>query len=196
VSSLLWTVPLRVNADAVVRRWAQGDVAGLVSCCNDAEIARWLRFPQPYLSGHAQDFLERSESEWRVGRAYRLAITNGRGDLVGAISLRPTGGTARIGYWLAAEARGRGIATRAVETIYGWATRSFTFEEYLIFIDAQNVRSQAVARRAGFVELPDPVQQPDHGPLIAFGRSVAGMAEPPRLGGKRSEADAHDRVRG
>jgi RimJ/RimL family protein N-acetyltransferase len=191
----LWTVPLRVNADAVVRRWTKEDVAGLVSCCNDAEIARWLRFPRPYLSGHAQEFLERSESEWRVARAYRLAITNGHGNLLGAISLTPTGGTARIGYWLAAEARGRGIATQAVETIYGWATRTFTFEEYLILIDAQNVRSQAVARRAGFVELPDRVEQSGHPPLIVFARSVLGMAEPPRLGKKRSEADAHDRVR-
>jgi RimJ/RimL family protein N-acetyltransferase len=173
VSSAAWSDPLPIMPDVVVRRWTTTDAPGLVSCFNDAEIARWLRFPQPDSIAHSQDFIERSEAEWQAAEAYRFAIAHEGGELLGSISLRPAADVAMIGFWLASAARGRGIATRAVEVIYGWAKRTFAFDEYLILVDPENLKSQAVARRASFVEQPNRVQVAGQGLMVAFARPRA-----------------------
>jgi RimJ/RimL family protein N-acetyltransferase len=56
---------------------------------------------------------------------------------------------AQFGYWLAAGARGRGLATRAVKLMTGWL---FTLGAARVFVTivSENEASAAVARRAGF----------------------------------------------
>jgi RimJ/RimL family protein N-acetyltransferase len=57
---------------------------------------------------------------------------------------------AQIGYWIAASARGRGYATRAVILLTRWL---FELGEARVFLTivVGNDQSVAVARRAGFV---------------------------------------------
>jgi RimJ/RimL family protein N-acetyltransferase len=57
---------------------------------------------------------------------------------------------AQIGYWIAANARGRGYATRAVTLLTHWLFDLGAARVFLTIV-AENEESIAVARRAGFV---------------------------------------------
>lgn len=95
----------------------------------------------------------RAESHWLAGRSADLAILDAAtGTLAGGCALVydvPATGQAMIGYSLLPEARGRGLATRAVELLAGWA-----FEVGLARLWAgtrpENVASQRVLEKVGF----------------------------------------------
>jgi RimJ/RimL family protein N-acetyltransferase len=57
---------------------------------------------------------------------------------------------AQLGYWIAADARGRGYATRAVILLTRWLFDLGAARAFLTIV-AGNQGSTAVARRAGFV---------------------------------------------
>ena len=63
----------------------------------------------------------------------------------------PAQARARIGYWLAAEGRGRGLATHAVRLLADWAFADLGLARLEITCAPGNVASQRVAERCGFV---------------------------------------------
>ena len=66
------------------------------------------------------------------------------GALEGAIEFRPADGS--IGYWVAAGARGRGTATRALQLICEWRSE----RPLQLVTHPANVASQRVAEKVGF----------------------------------------------
>ena len=75
------------------------------------------------------------------------------GDLLGSIGVHdvnPVDRRGNIGYWLAREARGRGIMTRAVTMLSKWAFENLGIDRIEIPVDSQNTASRAVAERAGY----------------------------------------------
>jgi RimJ/RimL family protein N-acetyltransferase len=58
--------------------------------------------------------------------------------------------TGEIGYWVAREARGRGVATRAVRLVCEWAASELGLTTLELVIHEDNGPSHAVARAAGF----------------------------------------------
>jgi ribosomal-protein-serine acetyltransferase len=82
-------------------------------------------------------------------RDVQTAITlDGR--LVGAIGLVHPGGFPMLGYWLDAGAQHRGIVTRAVQAYVEHAFADLGYERVELRAAVNNVRSRAVAERAGF----------------------------------------------
>jgi RimJ/RimL family protein N-acetyltransferase len=57
---------------------------------------------------------------------------------------------AAVGYWLAPEARGRGVATRAVRLIARWAFEDLEVARLELTCSPDNHASQRVAERCGF----------------------------------------------
>jgi RimJ/RimL family protein N-acetyltransferase len=57
-----------------------------------------------------------------------------------------------IGYWLLPEARGKGLASRAVKLVSRWALRDLTLARLALLTEPANRRSQRVAERNGFQE--------------------------------------------
>ncbi|QLQ39422.1 GNAT family N-acetyltransferase [Micromonospora robiginosa] len=90
---------------------------------------------------------------WLAGDAADLAVLDAAtGALVGGCALgydEPATGQATLGYSLLPEARGRGLATRAVRLLAGWA---FDVGVARVWAGtrAENVASQRVLERAGF----------------------------------------------
>jgi RimJ/RimL family protein N-acetyltransferase len=96
--------------------------------CSDPEIPRWTRVPSPYTEEHARTWIEQTVREWdaRQGEA-AFAVTDAESrEVVGAIGLRLLehySVRGSIGYWVAADARGRGVATNALRLVSRWALR-------------------------------------------------------------------------
>ncbi len=103
--------------DGVVtlRPWQKADAAELVECIDgDPEITRWLdQVPQPYRTKDALAYIR------GVGES-AFAVTDAEtGRVLGSIGVRfsETGDVGEIGYWLRADARGRGAITRALRVV-------------------------------------------------------------------------------
>lgn len=129
-----------------------GDREAVVAALQDPEIPRWTTVPSPYGPDDFDAWLERSRERRVAGAAENYLVVDAAGVLVGSIGLHETDtDTPDIGYWIAAEQRGRGHAARAVRLLRDHAigTRRFAHVDLLIHHD--NEASQRVARKAGFV---------------------------------------------
>jgi len=93
-----------------------------------------------------------AERQAGAALAFDFSIrSNGR--IAGAIGVHHldwTDSVAHLGYWLAPGARGRGLATRAVASIERYAFERLGIHRLEIRCVIENVRSRAVAERAGY----------------------------------------------
>ena len=136
-------------SDGVValRPWRESDAAVVVACIDgDDEIARWLdQVPQPYTVEHALDYIRSAGEE-------KYAVTEAEGGRVlGSIGLHWSDprDVVEVGYWLRADARGRGLTTRALALVARHAFESGAARVQLR-ADVDNVPSRRVAEKIGF----------------------------------------------
>lgn len=137
----------RLPSDGVIalRPWRRKDADALVACVDgDPEIGRWLdRIPQPYTAADALAFIS------GIGKTAFAVVDDESGRLLGGIGLRWTEDVAEIGYWARAEARGRGVTTRALVLAAGIAFAEGAARVQLR-ADVENAPSRRVAEKAGF----------------------------------------------
>lgn len=136
-------VSLRLLTDA--------DLDGIDAGIHDPDVIRFLGSPP----GTAVDVLELNRTRTADGSP-TFAIRDQANAFLGLAWINrsdsePATGT--IGYWLLAPARGRGYATRAVRLLVDHAIRDLGQRRLLLATEPANVRSRAVAERAGFQEL-------------------------------------------
>jgi RimJ/RimL family protein N-acetyltransferase len=72
------------------------------------------------------------------------------GVVVGVIWFRRGARPFEVGYYLHRNAWGRGLATRALRLVAQWMFRERGADRIVLCTHPENVRSQAVAERAGF----------------------------------------------
>ena len=131
----------------LLREWREGDIPTLVRELQDPEIVRWTRVPSPYSEQDARDFIVRHRRQ-ETGFAI---VPAGGGEPIGAVGIRDVGErTGRLGYWVAASARARGVATRAVRLVARWAFEDLGLARVELVTDPANQASQRAAERAGF----------------------------------------------
>jgi RimJ/RimL family protein N-acetyltransferase len=157
------TLPDPPISDGVVslRAWAPTDVAWIVAACQDPAIPRWTFVPSPYTDDDARAHVAGAGERLASGRTAELAVVDARtGERLGASGLVVIDWHHKagdVGYWVAASARGRGVATRALVLVSGWAFDSLGLERLELRPRRQNIASCAVARRAGFTPDATPV---------------------------------------
>jgi RimJ/RimL family protein N-acetyltransferase len=134
------------GADLLLREPAPADVDAVAAACADEETARFIPLiADPYTRADAEWWIERCATAWRTGGSHPFVIADAEtGELLGAIEVRPAGGS--IGYWVAPGARGRGVATRALETVCRW----WPERPLHLVTHPDNRASQRVAEKAGF----------------------------------------------
>jgi RimJ/RimL family protein N-acetyltransferase len=144
-------------SDGVVtlRPWTNDDVPDIALACRDVEITRWLDdVPAPYTRGDARAYVAATRRGWREGTLWAFAITDSAsGEVLGSCGVSwqdEPHGVAEIGYWVRAEGRRRGVATRAVRLAAGWVFGECGVRRLQLRADALNEASQRVAERAGF----------------------------------------------
>lgn len=136
------------DGDLVLRPWRDDDVPALVIACNDPEIGHWIpSIPQPYTEDDARAFIV---GEVRPElRSFAIEV---EGAVAGAIgfTLNSHGYRGHVGYWIAAQARGQGICTRALRLLARWALDELELQRLDLITDPENVASQRVAQKVGF----------------------------------------------
>ncbi|MFH8340036.1 GNAT family N-acetyltransferase [Streptomyces sp. AM6-12] len=156
----------------LLRPWWPEDAAGLVAVYRDAALRRWTSGAVDDEAG-ARRWIEAQRHGWETGERCAFAVveepgasSSGRqppvvGRVVGHVVLKgldATGsfGRAEVGYWTAAHARGRGVASRALEALAGWAFTAFAgagLQRLELLHQSDNTASCRVARKCRF----DPV---------------------------------------
>jgi [ribosomal protein S5]-alanine N-acetyltransferase len=145
--------PPLTDGEIVLRRWSPDDVAAVTAACQDPEIPRWTVVPHNYTERHARDFISGTAADLATGRELALAVVDADDHVLGALGISNFDWTdlkAEIGYWMAPEARGRGIGARATRLLAVWAIRSLGLERLELLANPANEASQRVAERAGF----------------------------------------------
>jgi RimJ/RimL family protein N-acetyltransferase len=140
------SVRLRLRADA--------DDPALVAACQDPEIPRWTRVPEPYDESAAAEWAVESQRQREAGEGLHLVIADAESDAflgsIGVHNINRADARCDIGYFLAREARGRGVMTHAVRILSEWAFDALSMERIEITIEPANTASRAVAERAGY----------------------------------------------
>lgn len=131
----------------MLRSWRAEDAPAVYAACQDSEIQHWIpAIPRPYTHDDARAFVTATS---RSG-SHSFAIVEG-GRVVGAIAARVNENkTGQIGYWCVCDARGRGIATRALRRLCRYALDELELQRLELLTDPENVASQRVAEKVGF----------------------------------------------
>jgi RimJ/RimL family protein N-acetyltransferase len=149
-------LPTLTDGQITLRPRHESDLDALVAACQDPEIPRWTSVPSPYTRADAEAHHAATANDAAEGRAVRLFAVDARDDtLLGSISLLDLDrepGYAEIGYWVVAEARGRRVATRAVELLTAWGHDVLGLDRIEVIAHRDNLPSRRVAERAGFAD--------------------------------------------
>ena len=141
--------PLRAP-DFIMRPFRREDAASVVASCADPEIPRFTFMKEGLNLLEAEQWVERGNDGWTAGHV-RLAIVDGTDALLGQIGFAVNDhyGSAEAFYWLTADARGRGVATRALSLVADWAFEGGV-ERLFLLVHPENEPSHRVAQRCGF----------------------------------------------
>lgn len=130
-----------------LRPWREEDAEAIVECVNgDEDIGRWLdQVPQPYTVDDALGYI-RTEGEEKYA-----VVDAGSGRVLGSIGLNwnEPRDVVETGYWIRADARNRGVTTRALRLVARHAFASGA-ERLQLRADLLNVPSRRVAEKTGF----------------------------------------------
>ncbi len=117
-------------------------------------LSEWLPWAPDQTLEITQQFVAHSERQSASDLGFQGVILDGV-QLVGAIGFHaidwPNSATT-IGYWLAEDAQGRGIMTRAVRALTDHAFGAWDLHRVEISAATDNHRSRAIPTRLGFVE--------------------------------------------
>lgn len=148
--------PAPADEAVVLRRWRVGDVPQIVAACGDPDTQRWTTVPAGYGDDDAREFVRASEQRWAGGESADVAVVDAADDarLLGSIALMLFDAAreqCEIGYWIAPDARRRGVAVRAVRLLSTWGFAQLPPLRRIELIPfAGNDASARVAQRAGY----------------------------------------------
>ena len=145
----------RLETPRLWLRWPRiCDAASIHKFCSQWEVARYTaRIPHPYPVGSAERFIYAAREANASGRDLTLVMTTPKGkcDAVGSISLESRGADRlALGFALAPEAWGKGLATEAVEAVVGAAFSLTPAVEILASVRVENEASKAVLNKCRF----------------------------------------------
>jgi RimJ/RimL family protein N-acetyltransferase len=146
----LMDLDLNLGDDLRMRALVREDAALLVEATS-GEPAPSLWGPRPVGPYSLHDG-QAALSAWNpaAGGQFSIGILHGR-RLLGAVGLMPDRpGSTELAYWMRPEARGRGIASRAVHATTGWVHLDLAIPRIWLEIDPGNEPSLRLAQRAGY----------------------------------------------
>jgi RimJ/RimL family protein N-acetyltransferase len=136
-----------------LRPWREGDVVAILSMSRDPDTIRFTNVPDPYDEDSVRIWLALQPARLRAGDGAAFAVLElPSEDALGAIGVRVLHGRgiAEIGYHMAPEARGRGLATAALRLLSDWSFQTLPVARLQLTTHLDNPGSQRVAEKAGY----------------------------------------------
>ncbi|MEV4312394.1 GNAT family protein [Actinocrispum sp. NPDC049592] len=148
--------PPLTDGDVTLRAWRRSEERQRFEAFSDPVVQRFS-WPsaEPFTWEQMDGRFDAQEADRLAGISLNLAIVDAeRPDvLLGAGSLYdvdPAEERASVGYWVVADARGRGVATRALRLMSAWAFEELSLARLELTCGPDNLASQRVAEKAGF----------------------------------------------
>lgn len=135
-----------------LREYSESDLERIVLLANNENVARYLAdtFPHPYTRSHADWWVHTGSKE--PGAITR--VVEYQGIFVGGVGVHRQDGwrdhIGAIGYWLAEDYWGKGIATAAVIQMTHLAFATAGIRKLCAQVLAPNVASMRVLEKAGY----------------------------------------------
>jgi ribosomal-protein-serine acetyltransferase len=148
--------PLPIAPGAVLRPFKASDAGELTEAiaANREHLDRWLPWAETHGFEDSVAYLERKRAQIEANDGFEGAIVlDGR--IVGGAGFHGVDWINRsssIGYWLAAEAVGRGLMSGAVRALLDHAFGVWELHRVIFEIVVDNSRSRAIPERLGFRE--------------------------------------------
>jgi|SRR5215469_17289547 len=156
MAELWFPVPPLADEVVLLRPWHEADVPAAFLAFSDPVVQRFS-WPEatPYSEEDTRTYFAELEQARMLGEELNFALAQPAepGVVLGGGSLydvRLERGCASVGYWLAPEARGRGVATHAVRLLARWAFAELGLARLELTCSPDNEASQRVAERCGF----------------------------------------------
>jgi RimJ/RimL family protein N-acetyltransferase len=129
-------------------------LASVAAMFDDDDVLRYTRVPNPVPPGWEREWLEFYEEGRRDGTREAFAVVDADdGSFLGlglAFGIDREGRQLELGYVVAPEARGRGVATRTLELLTEWGFSELEALRIELWISAGNEASKRVAANAGY----------------------------------------------
>jgi RimJ/RimL family protein N-acetyltransferase len=132
---------------------AEKHVAPFVEIVQDEAIQRFTYIPREPDKAFVRGWIGRYENAWKTGGRAGFAAVAHDGEVLGFAAIVQLDLGARegeIGYAIAAPARGRGVASRAVALLTAWGLGPLDLLRLELRIDIDNTGSERVAERNGY----------------------------------------------
>ena len=127
---------------------------GFVRLLDDPAVIRTTRVPSSPPEGFAAQWIGFYRAGWEDGSRAGFAMLTPRGEFLGfaaIVDLDLEGREGEIGYVVTPDARGRGVATRGLRLVTGWALDELGLLRVELHIDPENTASIRVAENCGYV---------------------------------------------
>lgn len=152
-----WPAEIDCGDGIVLRGPDPADAEGVTRAINESldELRPWMVWAQEPTTVDQQAVRLAVASEAVAAGAEPLYTLVVDGEVAGGVGVHDRADdplTREIGYWRATRSAGRGAVTRAVLALVE-AVTAMGFERVVIHCDEGNVRSAAVAERAGFTHV-------------------------------------------
>jgi RimJ/RimL family protein N-acetyltransferase len=136
----------------LLRRWEAEDAEEIALIGADPMISKFLSlWPENYTLESAERYIGFAASGETSGTHDFWAVTDqATAAVLGAVEIWISDASMTVGYWIRREARGQGIAARAVRIALADAFKESRFTEARLLTHPDNVASQRVAEKLGF----------------------------------------------
>jgi RimJ/RimL family protein N-acetyltransferase len=135
----------------VLRRSEERDVPLIADASDDPETRKWLD-DEPLTTERQRDLVSRARQRWQSGRAAPFVIADATTDAaLGLVNVQfDDEEVAGVAVSVFPEARGRGVAPRALRVAARWATLELGLRRVYAEAAAENAASIRAIEKAGF----------------------------------------------
>lgn len=137
--------------ELTLRPWRSADAPAVVRAYQDLAIQQW--HVRTMSSLEAEAWVASWPERWAAETGAGWAVCDDQG-LLARMSLRTlelAEGVGEVAYWVLPEARGRGVAPRALRAMSTWLFADVGLHRIELAHSTQNIGSCRVASKAGFV---------------------------------------------
>ncbi len=146
------TIPTLVSERLALRGFRQSDFTAYAGMCADARFMHFLAGGKPLDEEESWRSMAGLMGHWALlGFGIWAVEERSSGELIGRVGLHsPEGGPGVELTWALTPAHwGKGYGTEAVQMASQWAFDNLDISELISFVDPDNERSDALARRIG-----------------------------------------------